>query len=130
VKLVQNWSTQGQIVADFIGLNKEFEAITMATHEDHQVLELRLEALKLKLSDLCSVIKLFPCPTSKHRLCQSEISLKLLFLIRKFFTADPYVNSCALMRIALDKLPLPQEYAQQEQRHMLSAFLTEDFRIN
>lgn len=93
-------------------------------------MELVLEQLKPKLSELCSVIKLFPCPTSKHRLCQSEISQKLAFIIRSFYATAYSENSCALMRIALDKLPLSQEYARQELRHVLTAFLKEKLTIN
>lgn len=126
VKQISNWSIKGQILIDFIQLNEKFDLIRDAI--DDEVAETRLEELKPKLSDLCSVIKMFPCPTPKHRLCQSEIAQRLAYLIRSFFTQDPRINSCALMRGALEKLPLPQEYALEELRHMLNAFLTEDLR--
>ncbi|KXJ76360.1 hypothetical protein RP20_CCG009822 [Aedes albopictus] len=126
VKQISNWSIKGQILKDFIELNEKFDLIRDAI--DDEVAEARLEQLKPKLSDLCSVIKMFPCPTPKHRLCQSEIAQRLAFLIRSFFAQDPRINSCALMRSALEKLPLPQEYAKEELRHMLSAFLVEDLR--
>ncbi|XP_055590552.1 LOW QUALITY PROTEIN: nuclear pore complex protein Nup98-Nup96 [Uranotaenia lowii] len=126
VKQISNWSIKGQILRDFIELNEKFDLIRDAI--DDEVAEARLEQLKPKLSDLCSVIKMFPCPTPKHRLCQSEIAQRLAYLIRSFFTQDPSINSCALMRNALEKLPLPQEYALEELRHMLSAFLAEDLR--
>ncbi|XP_053682559.1 nuclear pore complex protein Nup98-Nup96 [Sabethes cyaneus] len=126
VKQISNWSTKGQILRDFIDLNEKFDLIRDAIDDD--VAEARLEELKPKLSDLCSVIKMFPCPTPKHRLCQSEIAQRLAYLIRSFFSQDPRINSCALMRSALEKLPLPQEYALEELRHMLNAFLTEDLR--
>jgi nuclear pore complex protein Nup98-Nup96 len=91
-----------------------------------------LEQIKPKLSDLCSTIKLFPCPTSKHRLCQSEISQKLAFIIRSFYatSANSDEDPCALMRLALEKLPLSQEFARQELRHVLTAFLKEKLTIN
>ncbi|XP_058812931.1 nuclear pore complex protein Nup98-Nup96 [Topomyia yanbarensis] len=126
VKQISNWSIKGQILKDFIELNEKFDLIRDAI--DDEVAETRLEELKPKLSDLCSVIKMFPCPTPKHRLCQSEIAQRLAYLIRSFFTQDPRINSCALMRSALEKLPLPQEYALEELRHMLNAFLSEDLR--
>ncbi|XP_001658483.2 nuclear pore complex protein Nup98-Nup96 [Aedes aegypti] len=126
VKQISNWSIKGQILKDFIELNEKFDLIRDAI--DDEVAEARLEELKPKLSDLCSVIKMFPCPTPKHRLCQSEIAQRLAYLIRSFFAQDPRINSCALMRSALEKLPLPQEYAKEELRHMLSAFLVEDLR--
>ncbi|XP_055631549.1 nuclear pore complex protein Nup98-Nup96 [Toxorhynchites rutilus septentrionalis] len=126
VKQISNWFIKGQILSDFIELNEKFDLIRDAI--DDEVAEARLEELKPKLSDLCSVIKMFPCPTPKHRLCQSEIAQRLAYLIRSFFAQDPRINSCALMRNALEKLPLPQEYALEELRHMLSAFLDEDLR--
>uniref|UniRef100_A0A1Q3F4Q0 Nuclear pore complex protein Nup98-Nup96 n=1 Tax=Culex tarsalis TaxID=7177 RepID=A0A1Q3F4Q0_CULTA len=126
VKQIYNWSIKGQILKDFIELNEKFDLIRDAI--DDEVAEARLEQLKPKLSDLCSVIKMFPCPTPKHRLCQSEIAQRLAYLIRSFFVADPRINSCALLRSALEKLPLPQEYALEELQHMLGAFLAEDLR--
>lgn len=126
VKQIYNWSIKGQILKDFIELNEKFDLIRDAIDDD--VAEARLEQLKPKLSDLCSVIKMFPCPTPKHRLCQSEIAQRLAYLIRSFFAPDPRINSCALLRSALEKLPLPQEYALEELRHMLGAFLSEDLR--
>ncbi|XP_038105897.1 nuclear pore complex protein Nup98-Nup96 [Culex quinquefasciatus] len=126
VKQIYNWSIKGQILKDFIELNEKFDLIRDAI--DDEVAEARLEQLKPKLSDLCSVIKMFPCPTPKHRLCQSEIAQRLAYLIRSFFVSDPRINSCALLRSALEKLPLPQEYALEELQHMLGAFLAEDLR--
>lgn len=80
-----------------------------------------------RLSDLCSVIRLFPCPTPKHRLCQCEISRQLAFIIRNFYaTSNAYGNQAGiLMRTALERLPLPQEFAQQEIKHILATFLME-----
>ncbi|XP_055618956.1 nuclear pore complex protein Nup98-Nup96-like [Toxorhynchites rutilus septentrionalis] len=80
---------------------------------DEEVVKAWLEEFKTKLSDLCSVIKLFPCPTLKHRLCQNAITQ--LLVIRY-----------ALMQNALEKLLLPQEYVLEKLR--LSAFLEEDPR--
>jgi hypothetical protein len=34
------------------------------------------------------------------------------------------------MRVALDRLPLPQEFAQQELRHVLVSFLKEKLTID
>lgn len=86
-----------------------------------------LMELSPRLSELCSVIRLFPCPTPKHRLCQCEIAKQLAFIIRNFYaTSNAYGNQAGvLMRTALERLPLPQEYAQQEMKHILAAFLME-----
>lgn len=94
--------------------------------------ELFLEQIRPKLSDLCSVIRLFPCPTPKHRLCQCEIAKQLAFIIRNFYAnSAAYGNqACALMRTALERLPLPQEFAQQELKFVLRSFMMEKLSIN
>lgn len=94
--------------------------------------DLFLEQISPKLSELCSVIRLFPCPTPKHRLTQCEIAKELAYIIRKFYAnSAAYGNqACALMRTALERLPLPQEFAQQELKHVLRTFMMEKLSIN
>uniref|UniRef100_A0A182N4M8 Nuclear pore complex protein Nup98-Nup96 n=1 Tax=Anopheles dirus TaxID=7168 RepID=A0A182N4M8_9DIPT len=123
-KQISNWPSKGQILFDFIELNEEFELIKNAMDED--LIEQRLERLKPKLSDLCSVIKLFPCPTPKHTLLQSEIAQRLAYLIRTYFADDPQISGSALLRGALERLPLPEEQVIEELDHMLRAFLVEE----
>ncbi|XP_055631798.1 nuclear pore complex protein Nup98-Nup96-like [Toxorhynchites rutilus septentrionalis] len=65
VKQISNWFIKGKILSDFIKLNVEFD-LTRNTIDD-EVSATRLEELKPKLSDLCSAIKMFPCPTQKYR---------------------------------------------------------------
>lgn len=93
--------------------------------------DLFLEQISPKLSELCSIIRLFPCPTSKHRLCQCEIAKQLAFIIRNFYANSNAYGSqaCALMRTALERLPLPQEFAQQELKHVLRTFMMEKLSI-
>lgn len=94
--------------------------------------DLFLEQISPKLSELCSIIRLFPCPTSKHRLCQCEIAKKLAFIIRNFYANSSAYGSQggALMRTALERLPLPQEFAQQELKHVLRNLMVEKLSIN
>ena len=91
-------------------------------------LETRWEGIKPQLADLCSRINLLPCPTSKHRLCQSEIAQRLACLVHGILVTSPYLNSCLFIKMALEKLPLPQEYAQYEVRTLLDTFLTDVIR--
>ncbi|ETN61956.1 nuclear pore complex protein nup98 [Anopheles darlingi] len=129
-KQISNWSTKGQILSDFIELNEKvcsyFELVTNTM--DEGLMQERLEALKPKLSDLCSVMKLFPCPTPKHVLLQSEMSQRLAYLLRTHFADDPQISGSALMRGALERLPLPEEYALGELDHLLRTFLTEELK--
>lgn len=92
-----------------------------------------LDMISQKFTDLFSVIKLFPCPTPKHRLTQCEIAKELAFIMRNFYANNSlYENhqSSALLRTSLDKLPLPQEYAQQELKYVLKTFMMEKLSIN
>lgn len=82
-------------------------------------METAWQQLKPLLSELCSRINLFPCPTAKHRLCQSEIAQRLANLVSGVQLLCPEIDSCTLLRIILEKLPLPQEYAKQKMRTLL-----------
>lgn len=82
-------------------------------------IETRWEGLKPQLSELCSRINLFPCPTAKHRLCQSEIAQGLAILVNGIDIINPEINPCLLVKTALEKLPLPEEYAKQKIRALL-----------
>ncbi|XP_053680653.1 nuclear pore complex protein Nup98-Nup96 [Anopheles nili] len=125
-KQISGWPTKGQILVDFIELNEKFELLKDTIDED--LVGQRLEGLKPKLSELCSVLKMFPCPTPKHTLLQSEISQRLAFLIRTYYVDDPLISGSALMRGALERLPLPQEHVIEELEHMLRAFLAEELQ--
>uniref|UniRef100_A0A182K2G3 Nuclear pore complex protein Nup98-Nup96 n=1 Tax=Anopheles christyi TaxID=43041 RepID=A0A182K2G3_9DIPT len=125
-KQIPSWSTKGQILVDFIELNEKFEVIQDAM--DEAMVEQRLESLKPKLSELCSVIKMFPCPTPKHTLLQSEIAQRLAYLVRTHYADDPQISGSALMRGALERLPLPEEHVLEELDHMLRAFMAEELK--
>lgn len=91
-----------------------------------------LEQLSIELSELSSLIRFFPCQSAKHRLCQSEIAKKLAFIIRKFYANSSMcaIQSGVILRAAMDKLPLSQEYGQQEVKHIMAAFLLEKLNNN
>uniref|UniRef100_A0A8W7PUU7 Nuclear pore complex protein Nup98-Nup96 n=1 Tax=Anopheles coluzzii TaxID=1518534 RepID=A0A8W7PUU7_ANOCL len=125
-KQIPSWSTKGQILVDFIELNAQLEVMQEAM--DEAVVEQRLEGLKPKLSELCSVLRMFPCPTPKHRLLQSEIAQRLAYLIRTHYADDPQISGSALMRGALERLPLPEEHVLEELDHMLRAFMAEELK--
>lgn len=118
---ISSWLIQGQVILDYIDMVEKFENLKSVPETD---LETYWDALKPQLGDLCSRIMLFPCPTSKHRLCQSEIAQKLACLIRGILITKD-VNPCLVIKMALEKLPLPQEYAQQELRVLLDTYFTD-----
>lgn len=87
-----------------------------------------LESISQELSELSSTIRYFPCITSKHRLCQSEIAKKMAYIIRKFFANSNLPQSGVILRTAMDKLPLSPENGQQEMKHIMAAFLSEKLK--
>uniref|UniRef100_A0A182MCY3 Nuclear pore complex protein Nup98-Nup96 n=1 Tax=Anopheles culicifacies TaxID=139723 RepID=A0A182MCY3_9DIPT len=125
-KQIASWSTKGQILVDFIELNEKFELLKDVM--DEELIAPRLESLKPKLSVLCSVIKMFPCPTPKHTLLQSEIAQRLACLIRTHYADDPQISGSSLMRSVIERLPLPEENVLEELDHMLRAFLMEELK--
>ena len=82
-------------------------------------IETHWENIKPCLSELCSRIALLPCPSSKHRLCQSEIAQNLAGLVRGVLIMCPDLDPCLMIKFALERLPLPQEFAQQQLRALL-----------
>uniref|UniRef100_A0A1L8DWH8 Nuclear pore complex protein Nup98-Nup96 n=1 Tax=Nyssomyia neivai TaxID=330878 RepID=A0A1L8DWH8_9DIPT len=124
-KEIMNWRNQGQILHDFIDMNEKFESLKMVPESD---LVSRWESLKPQLDELCSRINLFPCPTAKHRLCQSEISQRLACLVRGILMTSPNLNPCLLIKVALEKLPLPQEYAQKELHFFIDSVMVDTFQ--
>uniref|UniRef100_A0A1A9WVG8 Nuclear pore complex protein Nup98-Nup96 n=1 Tax=Glossina brevipalpis TaxID=37001 RepID=A0A1A9WVG8_9MUSC len=118
---VPNWSKQGQIFLDFININEKFKSLkSLKTEAD---IEARWENLKPQLADLCARIKSLPCPTTKHSLCQSEIAQNLACLLRGVLLVCPVLNPCIIIKIALELLPLPQEFAQRELRDLLDTLV-------
>lgn len=101
----------------------QFEQLKNATTDED--LECRWENIKPELTELCSRINLFPCPTVKHRLCQSEIAQKLACIVGGIAQTNPHINACNLVRLSLEKLPLPPEYAQNLMRTLINIFVTQ-----
>lgn len=64
-RLVSGWSTQGQIVMDYIIITAEIKRLLSS--ELHSNMNYTLEQLQPQLISLCSKINSFPCPTVKHR---------------------------------------------------------------
>ncbi|XP_036674150.3 nuclear pore complex protein Nup98-Nup96 [Drosophila suzukii] len=118
---VPNWANQGQIFLDFIDISAKFKQIRNVTNIAD--INARWENLKPQLSELCSRISLLPCPTSKHRLCQSEISQSLSCLVHGMCIVCPEMEPSSVLKVALERLPLPQEFSSKELRILLEELL-------
>lgn len=150
-RLVPNWSNQGMILLDYLDMvskvnswrvtfsaavhrfsfaNRQLQIESLKTIHERDI-ETRWEGLKPQFSELCSRIEQFPCPTPKHRLCQSEIAQGLAILVNGMEILSSNINPCLLVQKALEKLPLPEEYAKQKMRTLLdNSNLVEMLHIN
>lgn len=118
---VPNWANQGQIFLDFIDISAKFKQIRSVTNIAD--INARWENLKPQLSELCSRISLLPCPSSKHRLCQSEIAQSLSCLVHGMCIVCADMEPSAVLKSALERLPLPQEFSSKELRILLEELL-------
>ncbi|BFF91513.1 nuclear pore complex protein Nup98-Nup96 [Drosophila madeirensis] len=118
---VPNWANQGQIFLDFIDISSKFAQIQNV--QNIEDIKARWENLKPQLSELCSRISLLPCPTAKHRLCQTEISQSLNCLVHGMCIVSPQMQSSAVLKVALERLPMPQEFLSKELRNLLDELL-------
>lgn len=118
---VPNWTNQGQIFLDFIDINAKFRQI----HNVSSLTDIhaRWESLRPQLSEICSRISLLPCPTSKHRLCQSEISNRLSCLVHGMCIVSSELEPCVVLKMSLDRLPMPQEFATKELNNLLDELM-------
>ncbi|XP_064549143.1 nuclear pore complex protein Nup98-Nup96 [Drosophila montana] len=118
---VPNWTNQGQIFLDYIDINEKFRHIhNVSSVED---IHARWENLKPQLSEICSRISLLPCPTSKHRLCQSEIAKSLSCLVNGMCIVCPELEPCVVLKMALERLPMPQEFSTKELSNLLDELM-------
>ncbi|XP_033244064.1 nuclear pore complex protein Nup98-Nup96-like [Drosophila miranda] len=118
---VPNWANQGQIFLDFIDISSKFKQIRNV--QNIEDIKARWENLKPQLSELCSRISLLPCPTAKHRLCQTEISQSLNCLVQGMCIVSSQMQSSAVLKVALERLPMPQESLSKELRTLLDELL-------
>ncbi|XP_001358641.3 nuclear pore complex protein Nup98-Nup96 [Drosophila pseudoobscura] len=118
---VPNWANQGQIFLEFIDISSKFKQIRNV--QNIEDIKARWENLKPQLSELCSRISLLPCPTAKHRLCQTEISQSLNCLVQGMCIVSPQMQSSAVLKVALERLPMPQEFLSKELRTLLDELL-------
>lgn len=118
---VPNWTNQGQIFLDFIDITAKFKQI----HNVNSIADInaRWENLKPQLSEICSRISLLPCPTSKHRLCQSEISKSLSCLVHGMCIVCPELEPCSVLKMAIERLPMPQEFSTKELSSLLDELM-------
>lgn len=125
-----NWSNNGMIILDYLDITTKVSKLQENNYSETNLfnvylqleslktihvrdIETRWEGLKPQLAELCSRINAFPCPSAKHRLCQSEIAQGLAVLVDGI-ALNNEINPCLLVKNAIEKLPLPEEFAKQK----------------
>ncbi|XP_055387483.1 nuclear pore complex protein Nup98-Nup96 [Condylostylus longicornis] len=114
---IPNWSNEGHIILSFINICTQ---LTMSKLIHKKDMKSKWNSLNPIISEICSRLNHFPCPTSKHKLCQSEMAQKLTCLIRTFLLTWQDDNTNKILKMTLGMLPLPQEFLQQELRFLFA----------
>ncbi|RZF45192.1 hypothetical protein LSTR_LSTR009963 [Laodelphax striatellus] len=118
--LISGWEQRGALIWHYLRVVDEVKA----------ALERRnpysLEKLQPELTSLCTRIVLLPTPTSLHRLCQAEIVKRIANLIYSLFVLqrkEGDFDSVSRLARLISNLPLPEDYAHQEMRQMVTSWL-------
>ncbi|XP_058793948.1 nuclear pore complex protein Nup98-Nup96 [Phymastichus coffea] len=120
--VISGWSNQGQLLWDYMTVTAEIKSILDEKNVTN--LSYKLELLQPELTSLCTKIDTFPCPTIKHVLCQAEMAKRTLQLARSVLLLQPGENNAnELLIYLINKLPLPEDYAQQELRPIMNTSL-------
>ncbi|XP_066999571.1 nuclear pore complex protein Nup98-Nup96 [Anabrus simplex] len=110
---VSDWNNGGQILWDYIQIIEEIDKLKA---NPNLVSGYQLEKLQPQLSSLCSRIRMLPCPTARHRLCQSEIAVRTTYLVRtvsKLQNGKEEIPAHLLTRL-VTQLPLPEDRVRDE----------------
>ncbi|XP_046478891.1 nuclear pore complex protein Nup98-Nup96 isoform X1 [Neodiprion pinetum] len=123
---INGWAHRGQLLWDYMLINEEIEAL-LAGNTDSTSIGYKLELLQPQLSLLCAKINQFPCPTAKHRLCQAEIAKRTAHLARNLvlLQSNGKNSTSRILAHLVTQLPLPEDYAQQELRHIVNLYVNE-----
>lgn len=118
---INGWAHRGQLLWDYMLITAEIEAL-LAGSSDSATVGYKLELLQPQLSLLCAKINQFPCPTAKHRLCQAEIAKRTAHLARSLvlLQSNGKRTTSKILAHLVTQLPLPEDYAQQELRHIVN----------
>ncbi|XP_011505770.1 PREDICTED: nuclear pore complex protein Nup98-Nup96 [Ceratosolen solmsi marchali] len=116
---ISGWAHQGQLLLDYLIITTEVtELLNNGNISD---IGYKLELLQPQLTSLCTKITAFPCPTTKHRLCQAEMAKRTLQLARSLLILQSNEDNTSNFFVNLiSQLPLPEDYVQQELRPFIS----------
>ncbi|XP_069679986.1 nuclear pore complex protein Nup98-Nup96 isoform X2 [Periplaneta americana] len=121
---ISGWSNRGQLLWDYLKIVAEVE--TLLANQDLAA-GYQLEKLQPQLSGLCARINMLPCPTAMDRLCQSEIAKRTVHVVRNMLLLQKGEEGVSPRVLAhlVTQLPLPEDYAQQELRQVVSSCVAE-----
>ncbi|PNF16103.1 Nuclear pore complex protein Nup98-Nup96 [Cryptotermes secundus] len=121
---ISGWNNRGQLLWDYLKIVAEVD--TVLANQDLAA-GYQLEKLQPQLSGLCARINMLPCPTAMDRLCQSEIAKRTVHVVRNVLLLQKGVGGVSSRVLAhlVTQLPLPEDYAQQELRQVVSSCMAE-----
>ncbi|XP_065225044.1 nuclear pore complex protein Nup98-Nup96 isoform X2 [Planococcus citri] len=122
-RAISGWNHKGGIIYDYLTIMNEINAL-MAEQSIETALV--MEKLQPTMSSVCHKIKFFPTNTIKERLCQAEISKRMIQFIRtilnlQYGKAGPSVRFFVSL---VDQLPLPEDYRMQELNEIISWWMS------
>ena len=95
----------------------------------------KVEKLRPRLLSLCSHLNNLKCPTSKHRLCVSEMSRVVVGVLRAVLgeeveSGEDHVGATLVLAQQISSLPLTHDYALDELNLIITQYLTQLTRDN
>ncbi|XP_014213308.1 nuclear pore complex protein Nup98-Nup96 isoform X2 [Copidosoma floridanum] len=118
---VSGWAYQGQLILDYITIITEINELLK--NKSNLDVMYSLELLRPQLISLCTNIKMFPSNSSKNRLCQAEMSKRILQLAKGLLMSSSEEDNSNFFIQFVSQLPLPEDYAQQELRSVINGFV-------
>ncbi|MPC21391.1 Nuclear pore complex protein Nup98-Nup96 [Portunus trituberculatus] len=117
-KQVAGWAAGGGVYSDYLEVNALVSDMTTSQHPTPAL----LEQLRPRLLTLCSRLNNLQCRTALHRLCVSEMSKKVVGVLRA--VVGEGTDATQVLSQQLSSLPLTHDYALAELNLITNHYLT------
>ncbi|XP_063884197.1 nuclear pore complex protein Nup98-Nup96-like isoform X2 [Scylla paramamosain] len=117
-KQVAGWAAGGGVYSDYLELDALVSDMTTSQHPTPAL----LEQLRPRLLTLCSRLNNLQCRTALHRLCVSEMSKKVVGVLRA--VVGEGTDATQVLSQQLSSLPLTHDYALAELNLITNHYLT------
>lgn len=111
-KAISNWNHRGNVIWNYLNVSKRIEQLMEA--EDDNI-KYYLEQLQPVMVAVCENALFLPTTTAKERLCQAEISSRMVQYVQTVINFQkPNMAFNRFIGDLANKLPLPDDYVQSE----------------